>query len=351
MRNCRKNGWVCALILIIGLASCLPSFSQDTDNKCIIDGIFSITDSSDSRDGVHELSLFLFPTLLPLDWTSPSSLYKSMKKCYLRAIKYPDIYLLGHVAVGIRSPLLDKPISVGMRSGSLEQKLDLLLNQQVGCAVLGAILDGERESEKDICQRANAYAKREVFSFITFRLNEESMKRALVFLKGFFNENRLGYVSGDYYAGTCWPLYEGEGAGCSAFAIAMLEAAGIIPVKHSDWLVSLRIPMNLIGGEYNSGRKVRVRTIRRTHTWYEGEGVPNTDYADYFVHDPSLIHRWIVQHHTNPPDGYRPVNAKMAPGLYFDARHIKISPNEPVFKPARNPDIFRRVIPNRIKSR
>ena len=58
----------------------------------------------------HEFTVYVMPTMYPLDWSGPSALYKSMMSCYLKTITLPDNYLLGHVAVGLNSTLLEKPL-------------------------------------------------------------------------------------------------------------------------------------------------------------------------------------------------------------------------------------------------
>ena len=66
--------------------------------------------TSATNDSTSELTIYTMPTLHPLDWSSPASLYKSMKNCYLKTITQSDNYLLGHVAIMLKSPLLPKPL-------------------------------------------------------------------------------------------------------------------------------------------------------------------------------------------------------------------------------------------------
>ena len=40
----------------------------------------------------HEFTVYVMPTMYPLDWSGPSALYKSMMSCYLKTITLPDNY-------------------------------------------------------------------------------------------------------------------------------------------------------------------------------------------------------------------------------------------------------------------
>ena len=88
--------------------------------------------TSATNDSTSELTIYTMPTLHPLDWSSPASLYKSMKNCYLKTITQSDNYLLGHVAIMLKSPLLPKPLLVAQASASARERIDLVLNQKVG---------------------------------------------------------------------------------------------------------------------------------------------------------------------------------------------------------------------------
>ena len=52
------------------------------------------SDKLSAGDDSHELTVYVFPTLKPLDWTSPASLYKSTIDLYLKTMFLTDHYLL-----------------------------------------------------------------------------------------------------------------------------------------------------------------------------------------------------------------------------------------------------------------
>lgn len=83
-----------------------------------------------SKKSEHEFTVYVMPTMYPLDWSGPANLYKSMKSCYLKTITLPDNYLLGHVAVGLTSSLLEKELFIAQISSLLQEKLDLIMKQK-----------------------------------------------------------------------------------------------------------------------------------------------------------------------------------------------------------------------------
>jgi len=59
---------------------------------------FALTGKAQTNENssqINEFTIYVMPTLLPLDWSSPSALYKSMKNCYLKTITQQNNYLLG----------------------------------------------------------------------------------------------------------------------------------------------------------------------------------------------------------------------------------------------------------------
>ena len=76
----------------------------------------------------------------------------------------------------------------------------------------------------------------------------------------FFNGKEDGFVPCKYYGGDFWPGYENEGSGCSAFGLAMMEAAGI-SAERPEWFVEVNIPEELVGGKFNNDRRVKNKIV------------------------------------------------------------------------------------------
>lgn len=289
---------------------------------------------------VHEITLLLMPTMYPLDWTSPSSLYKSMLHIYMKTLGLKDNYLLGHVAVRLNSPLLEEPLYTAQSSKKWQERIDMVLKQRVGFGILGAALEGRVEPVEEIKHKVEVYKQRNKLAFITYRIQRGVMERILTFFKAYQDKMHNDLSPSDFYGGAFWPRYHYEGAGCSAFAFTMLDLGKLIPPEAEEWKVDVKIPMNIIGGKFNNGKKIKNRTIKRTTSWYAGNGSKNTDYVEYYVYDPSIMFDWIIAQHSNPDAGYDLVHEGIAPGLYKDARNIEFDPEEPIFMQRPDTNLF-----------
>lgn len=301
-------------------------------------------------DDIHEFTVFVMPTLHPLSWESPSALYKTMRKCYIKTIGVKDNYLLGHVAVGFNTPLLPDTLLVAQTSGELKEKLDLIFKHKVGYAIMGAALQGRIEGHEELKHKLEVYAKRDKLAFIRYRVSEPAMKRMLDFVTQYSAKMNEHYAPSDFYGGAFWPRYHQEGAGCSAFGMALLDLVNLLPDEHvKEWELNVNIPMELIGGKFNQGKKVKYTTIRKTDSWYEGAGEPNVDYVPYSVYEPSVMFDWIMDKRSKQGEAYLPMEENGVPGLVFDATQIDFDKNEPFFKERSEPNIFIEHYKKRIK--
>lgn len=293
-----------------------------------------------ASSGVHELTLYVMPTLHPLDWESPSTLYKSMRSCYIKTIGKPDNYLLGHVAVGLKTSLLSKPLLTAQTSGSLKEKLDLIFKKKVGYAIIGAPLKGRIETENELRHKLHVYAKRKKLAFIKYRINEKAAQRILDFMKSYSGKMNERYAPSDFYGGAFWPRFHKEGAGCSAFGVALLDLVNLLQPENNVWELSVKIPMHLIGGEYNNNRRVKYSTLRNTDNWYEGNGKANEDYVLYSVYEPSIMFDWVMNKRLNSGSELHPMEENGVPGLIVDMTNVQFDENEPFFMPRTEPNLF-----------
>lgn len=295
----------------------------------------------DDSTQVHEITLFLMPTMLPLDWSSPSALYSSMLQIYMKTLGLKDNYLIGHVSMRLNSPLLNDTLYIAQSSKRWQERIDLVLKDRVGFGILGADLEGRIEPAEEIKHKLKVYRERNKLGFITYRINKSAMKRMLTFLTGYQQKITDRYAPSDFYGGAFWPRYHYEGAGCSAFGMALLDVAGLMPEESAQWRIDVKIPMNLVGGKFNEGKKIKNRTIKRTHSWYEGKGQHNTDYVDYFVYDPAIMFNWVLnKHEERDSSDYQLVHDNTVPGLYKDARNIEFDPQEPIFMQRPDTNLF-----------
>ncbi len=284
-----------------------------------------------NNDSTSELTIYAMPTLHPLDWSSPASLYKSMKKCYLKTMTQSDNYLLGHVAIKLSTPLLPKPLLVAQASASARERIDLVLHQKVGFGIMGIPLKGRLETEEELNHKLKVYIKREKLAFIKYKINNKAAQRIINFIHQYSTKTNERNAPCDFYGGAFWPRYHNEGAGCSAFGIALLELANVLPPEANEWKIDVNIPMNIIGGEVNQKKKIKNRTIKKTNSWYVGNGKTNTDYISYFVYEPSIMFEWILNKRKSNDSKYYPTTENGAPGLLVDASSQQVNEDEPIF--------------------
>lgn len=280
------------------------------------------------------------PTMFPIDWESPATLYKSTTRCFYKTMSLDDNHLLGHMMVSFHTPLLPQPKYVAMTAANKRENIDLILKNKIGLAILGATLQGKIESEDHILHMLKVYSERRKLAFITFKVPESAMNQMLDFFQQFCRSNPNEHRPSAYYGGAYWPLYEGEGAGCSAFALAVLASANILPAEAKSWLVSRNIPMNLIGGPYNQNKRVPFGRIKRATKWHDGNGAPNKDFVNIQTYDPSILFQWILDKREANDSIFSPVEVDGVPGLTIDLTSAVLPSDKPFFTKRPEPNLF-----------
>jgi hypothetical protein len=213
-----------------------------------------------ASEPVHELTIYVMPTLYPIDWSSPAKLYKTMRECYLKTITVKDNYLLGHIAVGFDSPLRERKMLGAMTCADRKVRNELVLKHKVGFAIMGAPLPGRIETEEELNHKLTVYAKRNKLAFITYRLNDKAAIRVTEFLKQYTQKMNSKNAPSDFYGGAFWPRYRNEGAGCSAFGMALLSVANVLTPETEEWQMKVNIPMTIIVVNLTTIRKLK--TVR-----------------------------------------------------------------------------------------
>jgi hypothetical protein len=291
-------------------------------------------------DSVHEVTVFVMPTLLPINWESPAILLRTAKTCFYKTLSVPDNYLLGHIALCLNTPLLPSNRLLAMTAANKPEEIDLILKQKIGLAILGATLQGKIESDENLRRMIQVYRKREKLAFIRFRVGEAAMKQMLDFIQAFSRYDSGEHHPSEYYGGAFWPLYTDEGAGCSGFALGVLASAGLLPSEADQWMIRKNIPMELIGGEYNHHKKVSFRKISKTTTWYDGNGVPNVDFVYVQTYEPSILYDWILDKRSHPDSSYLPCEEEGTPGLLVDMTDSPIPSASSLFSERPQPNLF-----------
>jgi hypothetical protein len=297
-----------------------------------------VSDENNSQH--HEITIFVIPSLSRIDWANPSVLFKSSQHCFLNTLVQKNYYMIGHTIVRISSTTLPAPRYAAMCGKVISEKPDLVLIKKIGLGSLGATMLGHIEPEKSIRKGLDLYSKRNKVAYIKFRVGEQSIHRVLEFLDEFQRKSIHGFAPGDLYNGATWPRYENEGSGCSAFGMSVLDVANILPDESDAWRIHVKLPMDLIGGEFNNNKKISLSKILKAKSWYVGSGLADVDYVDYNVFDPSMIYEWIkTKRNQNDPE-FVPDEENGVGGLIVDRRNVIQNPNEPIFLPRKDSNLF-----------
>lgn len=283
--------------------------------------------------GVHEIIVYAIAPAAPINWHSPATLYKSVKKSYINYYFHKQKRFLGHLAFSLQSSLLEKPIFQSIAAREKKDFFKQFFQRKIGLGVLGYPFQSLLETDEYFRRSIASHARQRELVVVRYQINETAAQRVLAFLNAFSKKGPDQVASSDYYGGTFWPLYEGEGAGCSALTIAALEVAGIPLPEKEQWLVRCKIPITLMGRHSANPHKVKLKRLRTTKNWYQGSGVENLDYVNFEIYDPLLFWNWVQKKRAIVTKEYEPATINNAPGLQFDYRSIPAPANTPIFTP------------------
>ncbi|HRZ98209.1 MAG TPA: hypothetical protein P5084_11695, partial [Paludibacter sp.] len=201
-----------------------------------IQGLFAQAES-ENTDGQHELTIYFISSAGPINWENPSKLFKSTNWCYLKAGLKKNYYVIGHTQARLTSTLLPAPRYAAMTGAVQTEKVEIVFKKKVGLGSLGTTIKGKMETEESIKNGISLYAKRDKVSYIKFKINAVAAQRINQFIDYYAQKTSYGFAPCEKYNGALWPRYENEGAGCSAFAMTLLDVANIIPPEAKDWMV------------------------------------------------------------------------------------------------------------------
>ncbi|MFO7614714.1 MAG: hypothetical protein R6W71_08765 [Bacteroidales bacterium] len=324
------------LVVLVTLVS-LGQSRQDDALRQFISG-----EEGAYADSLHELTIYVIPSVVKYKWDSPHSLYRSYIRNMRRSLFNNHTYLLGHAFVELRSPLIPGKLLTGMSASSRKEQRQNVLKEHYGMAILGAVLQGRMETLEELVEKKEKYARRGDLAFIRVWISEGAVIRLLRFFKTYHSTFGNEEVSLPSYGGAFWPRYKSEGAGCSAFAVSFFDVAGIMRQHFDEWKIKIDIPMEIIGGPYNDHHKVRIRDVKKLKSWSDGNGERHVTYEPFEIYDPSLMFDWIHDtwniYRQEDDQAIRPVIENDAYGLIFDARDIPVPNNEELFieRPVRS---------------
>jgi hypothetical protein len=294
--------------------------------------------------GQNELTIYVIPSKVQYDWSSPHSLYKSYIKNIQKNLFCKNGYILGHAFLQLKTRQNPDGLLTGMRSSSHKEPRDMILRDHYGLAILGADITGELESSPELLKKIEQYSMTGQLAFITVQICDEAAEKMLRFFENYKAGIEREGSPGARYGGAFWPRYENEGSGCSAFVVAFLDLAGILRDQFDQWRVAIDIPMDLIGGPYNSGNEVKIREIKKRKCWAGQQSPSSGGYEHFEIYDPTLIFGWIqdICLNTDKQKNSKssPLRINNANGILIDGRDVAVPYKEPIFMERKTPSLF-----------
>jgi hypothetical protein len=300
--------------------------------------IHSNASCTQDTTGSHTLTIYVISPPKEINWESPAKLFRSIKQSYLKKIFHPKRRFIGHMAFCLESTLLPKPLYIGIAPCSNKEMRQKVLHDGIGFGALGYGFEAAMEEEQLLKDNFSYNKKEKRLHYIAYKISRQAVQNILIFLSRFSEKFNSQYAPNHFYGGSFWPLYKYEGSGCSALCVSAMALSNISPEHVGAWLVKRKIPMSLIGGELNNNKRVKVREIKTTNKWYDGQGKENIDYIDFEIYDPSLAAKWIQKKITEKPNSYS--ISFDSTGICFDYSKTKVLPITLQQKVRENPSLF-----------
>jgi hypothetical protein len=230
-----------------------------------------------------------------LNWKSPSTALASLVKSSTNSLLNDYRHVFGHVTLVYGKNGVIR--GYGETGDHQSEDIKLLMNG-FGLTVFTnfSFIDGHLETDEEV--NVNNYEcvmeRDGKFAWITFLVSDETVTR----LENYINEfrDRKGYVN---YAFTA-DAKNFQGAVCTTFVNAALEASGIGLPMIDKWVRNVNVPSKLMGfkssylpkmewarytGPYRADKAVYLATILATTSW----AAPGT--GEYFkMYDPELMY-------------------------------------------------------------
>ena len=308
----------------------------------LLSGVAAQPEGKPGASSSGELTIYLIPSNVTYNWSSPHALYCSLIRNYIRNIFKKDCYLLGHAFMELESPSDSLVVMTGMRSTCRDQQKQMLFEENYGLAILGTGLEGKLQTREELECQLGKYSKKGKLAFIRILINEKAALKMGEFYNGY--KSRLDSIGNSTcYGGAYWPRYYGEGSGCSAFVISFLDIAGILREEFDIWRVDINIPYDLIGGPYNPGQEVTLKDVKKSREWADNSVQTAMNHEPFWIFDPTMMSEWVTEVYKSSEsvEGMTviPVKINKAKGIEIDARNVTV-PDESIFMPRKQPSIF-----------
>lgn len=239
-----------------------------------------------SEDGepVDELVFYTIPSPHGMDWTSPFRLGLISGAFNQITFKEGDKkHLIGHNFISLNRRDGRRQLR-GMTTTSQEEETDLVLKHGYGLGILFADLMGKFDDPEHIQAELDYRYEKGLVSRIRFLLSPSTAER----LQRFLDEYTARGCQ-EHYGGANRARY-GEGGGCSPFATAFLDLAGLWTDEYARaWVIDLNLPLEHCGGPAFGRRVNAFKTLATIKRWARDD----EPHAKISMIDPTLMFRWI----------------------------------------------------------
>jgi len=242
----------------------------------------------------QEMVLYTIPSPRPLNWRTPHTLFMSYMENLVVHTGYPrHRHPLGHLMIELHDTA--HYALVGMVAESRAEMFNSVTKEHYGFGALFTLFKGKIETGPDnYHQLVDRYPKGDI-AYIKFQLNAKTFSRLWQYMREYAER---GYDK--KYNGHNKPR-EGEGAGCSAFAMSFVELAGLLDTAITNrWLVKVNVQDKLIGGPQGADKHISIWRLAFTQRWAD---TARQAYHPLSYYEPRWIYNWIQHNWDNPADG------------------------------------------------
>lgn len=264
-----------------------------------------------------QLTLYILPSPMGIDWKSPKDLILSSIK---NRIQGSDRFL-GHVFVELQCG--EKRELTAMNSKKFDYLRQLLWENR-GPGILFHSFEGRLENKSEIEGELDARLKAGEINFTRFLLNAGHCARLTQYLKEY-----RGHNVDRYYGLANRPLY-GEGASSAAFGVSFLEVAEIMDEEMKDhWGNIVSVPLD---------SEVSIVKILISGDAWAPENAPH---RKLFFWDPDRMYQWVRQMLTKPlPQRMKSIDIEKTHGIVMDMT-TRPAPERPIWLQHTDP-IYRK---------
>ena len=262
----------------------------------------------------HELTLYVIPSPLGLDWSSPKNIAFSALK---NRLSFKPRFI-GHVFVELKC---NQEYELTGMTGKNFDYLTQLLIEQRGMGILFHSFEGTLEKEEEIAPELKEYLQSGYTTFTRFKLNEKQCQRLSTYLREYKKNN-----VGRHYGLVHRPRY-GEGAGCSAFAVSFPQVLDILDQEMKDeWSQTILIPQEYAGPPIGEKSVALYKVLMHADRWanHHEKNVPLTFW------DPDKMNAWIKKKVAMKQANYQVTKIGNAEGIVFDKSYLP-APEKPIW--------------------